>query len=130
MALIYAYHTRAGSAGLSNSCVAFGQHHDALATHGNNGSTPGARVFKLLVATSRGLVTSRPSLLGVSAQIRGVGVSASTSISYYRRQNLDSIAAMVATVSNAIGMIGTESGLIVQSAAMKVQWYGLRSLFI
>ena len=126
MALIYACHTRAGSAGTSNLCLAFGQHHDALATDGNNGSTPGARVFKFLVATSQRLVTSRPSLLGVSAQMQGLGVSASTSISYSRRHSLDSVVAMVATatratVSDAIGMIGTESGLIVQSAAMKVQ---------
>ena len=99
MALIYTCHTRAGSVGTSNSCVAFGQCHDTLATNSDNGSTPGTCVFKLLVATSQGLVTSCPSLLGVFVQIQGVGVSESTSMSYSHRHSLDSITAMVATAT-------------------------------
>ena len=56
------------------------QRYDALATDGDNGSASGARVFTLFVATLHRLVTSRPSLLGVSAQMQGVGVPASDSI--------------------------------------------------
>ena len=99
------------------------QRHDALATNSDNGSTSGARVFKLLVATSQGLVTSRPSLLGVSAQILGVGVSTSHSMSYSRGHSLDRVATMVVTatevtVSNAIEMIGTEAGLSIDESAV------------
>ena len=105
------------------------QRHDALATDGDTSSTFGARVFTLLIATLQRLVTSRPSLLGVSAQIQGVGVSASDSMSYSHGQSLDSIAEMVATAGsatvNVVGMIGTEAGLSVQNAAMKVRSYGL-----
>ena len=56
--------------------------------------------------------------------MQGVGVPASDSMPYPHSHSLDSVAEMV-TVSNVVGMIGTEAGLSVQVAAMKVQWYGL-----
>jgi hypothetical protein len=103
------------------------QRYDALISEGDTGSASGARVFTLFVSTLQRLVTSRPSLLGVSAQMQGVGVPTSDSLSYSHSHSLDSVAEMVATaasatVSNVVGMIGTEAGLSVQSAAMKVQW--------
>jgi hypothetical protein len=106
------------------------QRYDALTTDGDTSSASSARVFTLFVATLQRLVTSRPSLLGISSQMQGVGVPASDSIPYPHSHSLDSVAEMVATaasatVSNVVGMIGTEAGLSVQNAAMKVQWYAL-----
>jgi hypothetical protein len=62
--------------------------------------------------------------------MHGVGVPASDSQSHhFSHHSLDSVAEMVATaasatvtVSDIVGMIGTETGLSVQTAAMKVQW--------
>jgi hypothetical protein len=103
------------------------QRYDASETDGDTGSASGARVFTLFISTLQRLVTSRPSLLGVSAQMQGLGVPSSDSLSYSHSHSLDSVAEMVATaasatVSNVVGMIGTEAGLSVQTAAMKVQW--------
>ena len=64
--------------GTANSCVAFWQCHHVLATDGDNGSISGVRVFTLCVATLQHLVTSRPSLLDVSAQIQGASMPTST----------------------------------------------------
>ncbi|KAH9961982.1 hypothetical protein BC827DRAFT_1383745 [Russula dissimulans] len=63
----------------------------------------------ILISALKRLLTSRPSLLGVSAHMY-----------------LDSVAGMVATaasvtVSNVFRMIGTEAGLSMQSVAMKAQ---------
>jgi len=106
------------------------QRYDDLATDGDAGSTSGARVFTPFVATLQRLVTSRPSLLGVSSQMQAVGVPTSDSIPYSHSHSLDSVAVVVATaasvtVSNVVGMMGTEAGLSMQNAAMKVQWYAL-----
>jgi hypothetical protein len=104
------------------------QRYDAVATDGDTGNTSSARVFTLLISALKRLVTSRPVLLGVSAQMHGVGVPASDSQSHlHSHHSLDSVAEMVATaasatVSNVVGMIGTEAGLSVQTATMKVQW--------
>lgn len=104
------------------------QRYDALATDGDTGNASGARVFTLLISALKRLVTSRPVMLGVSAQMHGVGVPASDSQSHiHSPHSLDSVAEMVATaasatVSNVVGMIGTEAGLSVETAAMKVQW--------
>jgi hypothetical protein len=104
------------------------QRYDALATDGDTSSASSARVFTLLISALKRLVTSRPVLLGVSAQMHGVGVSASDSQSHiHSHHSLDSVAEMVATaasatVSNVVGMIGTEAGLSVETATMKVQW--------
>ena len=104
------------------------QRYDAVATDGDAGNTSSARVFTLLISALKRLVTSRPVLLGVSAQMHGVGVPASDSQSHlHSHHSLDSVAEMMATaasatVSNVVGMIGTEAGLSVQTATMKVQW--------
>ncbi len=104
------------------------QRYDALATDSDTSSASSARVFSLLISALKRLVTSRPVLLGVSAQMHGVGVPASDSQSHlHSPHSLDSVAEMVATaasatVSNVVGMIGTEAGLSVQTATMKVQW--------
>ncbi len=104
------------------------QRYDALATDGDTVSTSGARVFTLLISALKRLVTSRPALLGVSAQMHGVGVPASDLQPHlHSHHSLDTVAEMVATaasatVSNVVGMIGTEAGLSVQTATMKVQW--------
>ncbi|KAF8495992.1 hypothetical protein F5888DRAFT_1907591 [Russula emetica] len=101
---------------------------DALVTDGDTGSASSARLFTFLISALKFLVTSHPALLGVSAQMHGVGVPASDSQSHLdSHHSLDSVAEMVATaasatVSNVVGMIGTEAGLSVQTAAMKVQW--------
>jgi hypothetical protein len=103
------------------------QRYDALATDGDGGAS-GARIFALLISALQRLVTSRPALLGVSAQMHGMGVHASDSLPHiHSHHSLDSVAGMVATaasatVSNVVGMMGTEAGLSVQSATMKVQW--------
>ena len=49
------------------TCMQALQRYDALATDGDTGSASGTRVSTLFVATLQRLVTSRPSLLGVSA---------------------------------------------------------------
>jgi hypothetical protein len=104
------------------------QRYDALATDGDTGGASCPRIFTLLISALKRLVTSRPSLLGISAQMHGVGVPASDSQPHlHGHHSLDSVAEMVATaasatVSNVVGMMGTEAGLSVQTAAMKVQW--------
>ncbi|KAH9049809.1 hypothetical protein EDB83DRAFT_2553433 [Lactarius deliciosus] len=101
------------------------QSYDASAGDGGSGN---ARIFTYLIPgsalTGKRLVTSRPALLGVSAQMQGVGVPTNDTLPHSSR--LDSVAGMVATaasatMSNVVGMIGAEAGLSVQSAAMKVQ---------
>jgi len=103
------------------------QCHDALATDGNTGtgSAFGVRVFTLFVATLGNPPAPRhitsvngPSLLGVSAQMWGVGVPASDSIPYSHRHGLNSVTKMVgraasATVANVVGMIGTGAGMCI-----------------
>jgi protein MON2 len=104
------------------------QRYDALANDGDASNASCPRVFTLLISALKRLVTSRPSLLGISAQMHGVGVPASDSLTHlHSHHSLDTVAEMVATaasatVSNVVGMIGTEAGLSVQTAAMKVQW--------
>jgi hypothetical protein len=75
------------------------------------------RIFTLFVATLQHLVTSRPPLLGVSAQIQG----ASTSTHSHSLGGVaETVATAGATVSNVVGTIA-EPGLSVQVTAMKVQ---------
>jgi hypothetical protein len=52
------------------------QRYNALATDGDTGSASSARVFTILISALKRLVTSRPAMLGVSAQMCGVGVPA------------------------------------------------------
>jgi hypothetical protein len=112
---------------MPSSCAVSWQRYDPLATDGDTGSASSPRVSTLLIPAFS-LVTSRPVLLGVSAQMHGVGVTASDSQSHiHNHHSVDSVAEMVATaasatMSNVVGMIGTEAGLSVQTASMKVQW--------
>ena len=56
---------------------------------------------------------------------------ASDLMPYSHGHGLDSIVEMVATAASAnvsnVGMVGTEAGLGMQNAVMKVQWHGLLS---
>ncbi|KAH9169937.1 hypothetical protein EDB89DRAFT_1853941 [Lactarius sanguifluus] len=101
------------------------QNYDASAGDIDTGGSGNARVFTYLISALKRLVTSRPALLGVSAQMQGVGVPTNDTLPH-SSHSLDSVAGMVATaasatMSNVVGMIGAEAGLSVQSAAMKVQ---------
>ncbi|KAI9435094.1 hypothetical protein H4582DRAFT_1817945 [Lactarius indigo] len=101
------------------------QSYDASASDVDAGGSGSARVFTYLISALKRLVTSRPALLGVSAQMQGVGVPTNDTLPH-SSHSLDSVAGMVATaasatMSNVVGMIGAEAGLSVQSAAMKVQ---------
>jgi hypothetical protein len=103
--------------------------YDASAGDIDTGGSSSARVFTHLISALKRLVTSRPALLGISTQMQGIGVPANDMLPH-SSHSLDSVAGMVATaasatMSNVVGMIGTEAGLSVQSAAMKVQWCAL-----
>jgi hypothetical protein len=93
---------------------------------------PGSKVFSSLIVALKRLVTEKPALLGVSAQMMGVGIShagdsATPSGSNYGL-DVGGVAGMVATaasatVSGVVGIIGSGIGLSVQNSAMKLQWY-------
>ena len=97
---------------------------DVLATCGDTGSSSSARVFALLISAVKHLATSRPNLLGVSAQMHGVGVPASGSRSHRHSHHIvtEMGTAASATASNVVRIISTEAGLSVHTAEMKVQW--------
>lgn len=89
----------------------------------------GSKVFTSLLTSLKRLVTEKPTLLGVSTQMFGVGVPTSSGSEGSPGHGLDvaGVAGMVAnaataTVSVAVGMMGTEAGLSVQGSAMKLQW--------
>ena len=92
------------------------QCYHVLATDGDTGSASGARVFTLFVATLQRLVTSRPSSLGVSAQMQGVTMPTST-----HSHSLYGVAETVATAASATVSLSLSMHVI----AMKVQWYVL-----
>lgn len=89
----------------------------------------GSKVFISLVTALKRLVTEKPTLLGVSTQMMGVGIhshSLGESPSGYGF-DVGGVAGMVAnaanaTVSSVAGMIASEAGLSVQNSAMKLQW--------
>ncbi|PFH47539.1 hypothetical protein AMATHDRAFT_151886 [Amanita thiersii Skay4041] len=88
----------------------------------------GSKVFSTLVTALKRLVTEKPSVLGVSSQMGGVGVSADGAGSAGAGYGLDvsSVAGRVATaasatVSGVVGMMGSSAGLSVQGSAMKLQ---------
>lgn len=97
----------------------------------------GSKVFTSLIAALKRLVTEKPALLGVCAQMFGVGVQTSTgSSSDLSSYGLDvgGVAGMVATaasatVSGVASMIGPEVGLSLQGSSMKLQWSALRLCF-
>ena len=78
------------------------QRYDALATDGDTSSASSARVFTLLISALKRLVTSRPILLGVSAQMHGVGIPVGNSQSrLHSHHSWDSVAEMVAVAASA-----------------------------
>ncbi|KAH7886558.1 hypothetical protein F5I97DRAFT_1868110 [Phlebopus sp. FC_14] len=91
----------------------------------------GSNVFTSLISALKRLVTEKPALLGVSSQMMGIGVSshsaenvASTSSGY--GLDVGGVAGMVATaasatVSGVVGMMGSGTGLSVQTSSMKLQ---------
>jgi len=81
----------------------------------------GSKVFTSLVTELKRLVTEKPSLLGVSAHMGGIGV-----VSDGHGLDVSSVAGRVATaatatVSGVVGMMGTSAGLSVQGSSMKLQ---------
>lgn len=96
----------------------------------------GSNIFSALVSALKRLITEKPALLGDGAQMRGVGVPSHAGPDGGAGYGLDvgGVAGMVAnaasaTVSNVVGMIGSEAALSVQGSAMKLQWQGLPSIF-
>lgn len=87
-----------------------------------------SKVFTSLITALKRLVTEKPSLLGVSHQMMGVGVShgaegGGMGGGGHGRADGSSVAGMVATtVSGVVGMMGSEAGLSLHSSAMKLQW--------
>ena len=85
----------------------------------------GSNVFTSLITALKRLVTEKPTLLGVSSQMCGVGVPSSGDANY--GLDVGGVAGMVATaasatVSGVAGLIGTGAGLSVQGSSMKLQW--------
>ncbi|KAI0271243.1 hypothetical protein BGY98DRAFT_1189635 [Russula aff. rugulosa BPL654] len=92
------------------------QRFDALATDSDTRSASSARAVVAPSPSSyppalKHLVTSRPALFRVSAQIHHSSGSVAEMV----------VTAVSTTVSNVVGMADTEAGLSVQTAAMKVQ---------
>ncbi|KAI0268959.1 hypothetical protein BGY98DRAFT_1101368 [Russula aff. rugulosa BPL654] len=92
------------------------QRFDALATDSDTRSASSARAVVAPSPSSyppalKHLVTSRPALFRVSAQIHHSSGSVAEMV----------VTAVSTTVSNVVGMPDTEAGLSVQTAAMKVQ---------
>lgn len=91
---------------------------------------PGSKVFNSLIVALKRLVTEKPALLGVSAQMMGIGVShagdSATPLGSNYGLDVGGVAGMVATaasatVSGVVGIIGSGIGLSVQNSAMKLQ---------
>lgn len=90
-----------------------------------------SNLFGSLVSCLKRLVTEKPAILGVCAQMFGVGVSShqsdvNVSSSSYGF-DVGTVAGIVAnaasaTVTGVVGMIGTEHGLSPTGSAMKLQW--------
>ena len=98
------------------------QHYGTLATDGCTSSTSSARVFTSLISVFKLLVTSRPTLLRVSAQMHGVGVPASDSQSHLHNHSSDNVVEMLAKAASGTGMIRTRVGQSVKTAAIQDQW--------
>ncbi|KAI0086033.1 guanine nucleotide exchange factor in Golgi transport N-terminal-domain-containing protein [Irpex rosettiformis] len=87
----------------------------------------GSKVFTSLVTALNRLVTEKPHLLGVSAQMGGIGVATQTGEGASGSVlDVGGVAGMVAnaasaTVSGVVGMMGSEAGLSLQGSAMKLQ---------
>lgn len=100
----------------------------------------GSQVLTSLVSALKRVVTERPSLLGVSTQMGGVGVphespiiggsagpggQAGTAAYGIASDVAGRVASAAATVSGVVGMIPLAggAGLSVQTASMKLQWF-------
>ena len=94
----------------SDSKFTHWQHYDTLATDGCTSSTSSARVITSLISVFKLLVTSRPTLLRVSAQMHGVGVPASDSQSRLHNHSSDNVVEMLAKAASGTGMIRTRVG--------------------
>ncbi|KAJ3718582.1 hypothetical protein DFJ43DRAFT_1159494 [Lentinula guzmanii] len=90
----------------------------------------GSNALSTLVTALKRLVTERPALLGVGSQMFGVGVVNSNDSHVLSPStpsySLDGVAGMVATaasatVSNVVGMMGSNAGLSLQGSTMKLQ---------
>lgn len=89
----------------------------------------GSNVFTALITALKRLVTEKPALLGVSAQIFGVGVQPDGTLNSGYGLDVGGMAGMVATAASAtvsgvagvVGMMGTSGGLSLQGSAMKLQ---------
>ncbi|KAH7877661.1 guanine nucleotide exchange factor in Golgi transport N-terminal-domain-containing protein [Lentinula edodes] len=91
----------------------------------------GSNALKTLITALKRLVTEKPALLGVGSQMFGVGVSSNNDSHYAlspsgSAYSLDGVVGMVATaasatVSNVVGMIGSNAGLSLQGSTMKLQ---------
>ena len=88
----------------------------------------GSKVFTSLVTALNRLVTEKPHLLGVSAQMTGIGTQSQASEGAPASVlDVGGVAGIVAsaasaTMSGVVGMMGSEAGLSVQASAMKLQW--------
>lgn len=87
----------------------------------------GSKVFTSLITALKRLITERPTLLGVSSQMLGLGVPTQASTDNVSYLDVGGVAGMVAnaasaTVSGVASFVTTESGLSIQGSAMKLQW--------
>ncbi|KAF8656137.1 hypothetical protein AX16_002739 [Volvariella volvacea WC 439] len=82
----------------------------------------GSKVFSSLVTTLKRLITEKSALLGVYAQMQGVGVQSESSYGMDVGGMAGRVAtAASATVSGVVGMIASTGGLSSQGSAMKLQ---------
>ncbi|TFY51708.1 hypothetical protein EVG20_g10873, partial [Dentipellis fragilis] len=94
-----------------------------------NTAESGSQVFVALITALKRLLTEKPAVLGVSQQMFGLGVHGhgpdSPASSVYGL-DVGGVAGMVATaasatVSNVVGMMGSEAGLSLPGSSMRVQ---------
>ncbi len=93
----------------------------------------GSKVISLLVTALKRLVTEKPALLGICAQMGGIGIHSDpspspsgTGASGAAAYGLDMAGRVAsATVSGVVGMIGGIGGLSLHGSSMKLQWYVL-----
>ncbi|TFK71822.1 hypothetical protein BDN72DRAFT_409999 [Pluteus cervinus] len=88
----------------------------------------GSKVFTSLITALKRLITEKPALLGVCAQMQGVGVQSSFDHGSTAGYGLDVggmagrvATAASATVSGVVGMMGSSGGLSLQGSSMKLQ---------
>ena len=93
---------RPGFVAVPSSCAMSGSVTMLWATDGDTGSASSARVFILLISALKRLVTSCPTLLGVSAQMDGVSIPVGDTQSHHGHHSLDSVAEMVVTAASAM----------------------------